>query len=348
MITGSHGNTSINVPKAFASLSKKDKMDLFRTMFRIRTFETNVEKLFLAGQIPGFVHLYIGEEAVGTGVIANLRKDDYITSTHRGHGHVLAKGADASRAMAELFGKKTGYCKGKGGSMHIADFSVGMLGANGIVGGGYNIAAGAAMSIQIRKTDQVAVCFFGDGASNRGTFHEAMNWSAVFKLPVIFVNENNQYASTTPSKYGVSVANVSDRAAAYGIPGIGCDGNNVTEVYEAAKWCIERARAGEGPSLLEAKTYRIKGHFVGDPEKYRQKAEVKEWIEKHDPIKQYRELLLKEKISTDKAFSEIEKEEEKNIADAIEFAEKSDYPDPEDAMDDLFSFSPSELPEVIL
>ncbi len=347
MIKGAHANASIDIPKTFAALSSDEKMHMFRTMFRIRTFETNVEQLFLNGEIPGFVHLYIGEEAVGTGVMANLRKDDYITSTHRGHGHVLAKGGDASRAMAELFGKKTGYCKGKGGSMHIADFSVGMLGANGIVGGGFNIAAGAGMSIQIRKTDQVAVCFFGDGASNRGTFHEALNWAAVFKLPVVFVNENNQYASTTPAGYGVSVANLSDRAAAYGMPGITCDGNDVTEVYEAAKWCIEHARAGEGPSLLEAKTYRIKGHFVGDPEKYRQKSEVKEWIEKYDPIKKYREVLLKEKAGDEKAFTAIQKEEEKHIAQAIEYAKTSDYPDPEEAMDDLFSFSPRDVPEVI-
>jgi acetoin:2,6-dichlorophenolindophenol oxidoreductase subunit alpha len=347
MIKGAHANASIDIPSTFPALSNDEKMQMLRTMFRIRTFETNVEQLFLNGEIPGFVHLYIGEEAVGTGVMANLRKDDYITSTHRGHGHVLAKGGDASRAMAELFGKKTGYCKGKGGSMHIADFSVGMLGANGIVGGGFNIAAGAGMSIQIRQADQVAVCFFGDGASNRGTFHEALNWAAVFKLPVVFVNENNQYASTTPAQYGVSVANVSDRAGAYGIPGVSVDGNDVTEVYDAARWCIERARSGEGPSLLEAKTYRIKGHFVGDPEKYRQKSEVKEWMEKHDPIKKYREVLLDAKAGNEKAFAAIEKEEQKHIAQAIEFATTSDYPDPEEAMDDLFSFSPSDVPEVI-
>ena len=256
--------------------SKEQLLDFYRTMYTIRRFEENVNNLFLAGEIPGFVHLYIGEEAIATGMMANLSPKDYITSTHRGHGHTIAKGADLNRMMAEIFGKSTGYCKGKGGSMHIADFSIGMLGANGVVGGGYNLAVGAGLAAKLSGTDQVSVCFFGDGASNRGTFHEGMNMAAAWKLPVVFVCENNQWASTTPYRTTTSVENISDRAIGYGIPGVVVDGNDVFAVYEAAQAAVERARDGGGPTLLEAKTYRIKGHFVGDPEMYRTKEEVQD------------------------------------------------------------------------
>ena len=332
------------IPNASSKLNKDELLALYRTMFRIRTFELNVEQLFLNKKIPGFVHLYVGEEAVATGMMANLRKDDYITSTHRGHGHAVAKGAEMNRMMAELFGKKTGYCRGKGGSMHIADFSVGMLGANGIVGGGYNIAAGAGMSINVKGTDQVAVCFFGDGASSRGTFHEAMNWAAVYQLPVIFVNENNCYASTTPVEGCVSTDEIADRAEGYGIPGMAVDGNDVTEVYDAAKFMVERARNGEGPGLLECKTYRIKGHFVGDPERYRTKDEVQKWQSENDPIKRFHEYLAEQGKKWDKDIDKIEKETEEEVQAAVDFAEKSEWPDPEDALEDLFTFSPNEFP----
>jgi len=316
-------------------------------MVRIRTFETRVEELFLNKKIPGFVHLYIGEEAIATGVMANLRKDDWITSTHRGHGHAIAKGAKTDRMMAELFGRKTGYCKGKGGSMHIADFSVGMLGANGVVGGGFNIAVGAALSAQIKKTDQVAVCFFGDGASNRGTFHEAINLAAIWKLPVLFVNENNQYASTTPVSYGLSAQHVADRAKGYGIDGYTIDGNNIAETYNAAAYLIQRVREGQGPALLECLTYRVKGHYVGDPERYRTREEVQKMVSERDPIQAYKHKLLDAGITNQAGIAKYYDLAEQELRAAIEFAESSPLPEPEDALNDLFSFSPKEFPEAV-
>lgn len=338
---------SEEITDEFSKLLSKDKIQLLRTMIRIRTFEENVEKLFFNKKIPGFVHLYIGEEAIATGMMANLKIDDYITSTHRGHGHAIAKGAKMNRMMAELFGKKDGYCKGKGGSMHIADFSVGMLGANGIVGGGYSIAVGAGLSASIRKTKQVAVCFFGDGASNRGTFHESLNMASVWKLPVVFLNENNQYASTTPSKYALSVASVSNRAQGYNIPGISVDGNDVIAVYNASRYLVNRAKTGKGPSLFECKTYRIKGHFVGDPEKYRTKEEVNSWQGEKDPITRYSKYLLEKKILDQKTIDGIYDDAAKEVSEAVDFAEKSPYPEGKDAMDDLFSFSPNKYPEAV-
>jgi len=334
-------------PNRFTALQKDAMQNLLRTMIRIRTFESRVEELFLNKKIPGFVHLYIGEEAIATGVMANLRKDDWITSTHRGHGHAIAKGAQTDRMMAELFGRKTGYCKGKGGSMHIADFSVGMLGANGVVGGGFNIAVGAGISSLIKKTDQVAVCFFGDGASNRGTFHEALNLAAVWKLPVLFVNENNQYASTTPTSFATSAERIADRAKGYGIEGYTVDGNNVIEVYNAASALIEAARKGKGPALLECLTYRIKGHYVGDPEKYRTKEEVQKHFVENNPITRYINYLKDKNLITDAEIDAIQAEASSEIAAAERFAEESPFPEPEDALDDLFSFSPQEFPEAV-
>lgn len=332
----------------FAALPREDMLGMLKTMIRIRTFETRVEELFLNRKIPGFVHLYIGEEAIATGIMANLTRKDWITSTHRGHGHAIAKGAQTDRMMAELFGRKTGYCKGKGGSMHIADFSVGMLGANGIVGGGFNIAVGAGMSAMIKKTDQVAVCFFGDGASNRGTFHEALNMAAVWKLPVIFVNENNQYASTTPTSYAVSAARISDRARGYGIEGYTVDGNNIVEVYNAAASIVESTRSGKGPVLLECLTYRVKGHYVGDPEKYRTKQEVQKHFLEDDPITRFIAYLKDNKLTDDAEVESIRADAAAEIAAAEAFADASPLPDPEDANNDLFSFSPAEFPEAAL
>jgi len=334
-------------PDKFAALGKDDKLGLLRTMVRIRSFESRVEELFLNRRIPGFVHLYIGEEAIASGVMANLNRTDWITSTHRGHGHAIAKGARIDRMMAELFGKTTGYCKGKGGSMHIADFSVGMLGANGVVGGGYNIAVGAGMSSMIKKTAQVAVCFFGDGASNRGTFHEAMNIASVWKLPVIFVNENNQWASTTPTSFATSAARIADRAKGYGMEGYTVDGNNVIEVYNAAAALIEAARKGKGPALLECLTYRIKGHYVGDPEKYRTKEEVQKHFTENDPITRYAGWLKGKGLIDDAVLAAMRAEAEGEVAEGEKFAEESPLPEKEDAYNDLFSFSPSEFPEVV-
>ena len=310
---------------------------LYRRMLSIRLFEEKVGEMFLAGEIPGFVHLYIGEEAVAVGVCANLTDHDYITSTHRGHGHCIAKGARLGPMMAEIFGKKTGYCKGKGGSMHIADFSVGMLGANGVVGGGYNLAVGAALAAKMQKTSRVAVCFFGDGASNRGTFHEAMNLAAVWQLPVIFVCENNQWASTTPYRATTAVENVVDRAAGYGMPGVIVNGNDVFAVYEAAKAAIERARAGGGPSLLEAKTYRIKGHFVGDPEMYRTKAEVAEQFAKNDPLRNFVQTAAGKGLLQEQDLAAIQAEVAAELAQAIEAARKDPYPEDSELYIDLYS-----------
>jgi len=299
----------------------------YETMVKIRNFELTVEKFFFEGEIPGFVHLYIGEEATATGVMANLRPTDYIQSTHRGHGHTIAKGADLKRMMAEIFGKSTGCCKGKGGSMHIADFSVGMLGANGVVGGGFTMATGAALAHKMQKTDGVAVAFFGDGASNRGTFHEAANMAAVWKLPVIFLCENNQWASTTPYLSTTSVADIADRAQGYGMPGVIVDGNDVFAVYEAAKELIDRARRGEGPAILECKTYRIKGHFVGDPEMYRTKEEVQKVLQETDPIPRFEDKVLKSKVMTKEELEAITKKVQADLNEALDFARTS--PEPE-------------------
>ena len=246
-------------------LTKGKIVDMYRTMKLIRDFEANASRLFAEGKIPGFVHLYIGEEAIATGVCAGLNDDDYITSTHRGHGHIIAKGGDIKYMMAELYGKATGYCKGKGGSMHIADANKGILGANGIVGAGHNIAVGAGLSAKYRGTDQVCVCFFGDGSTNQGTFHEAMNLASIWKLPVIFVCENNLYGISMHQSKHQAIQDVADRAVAYNVPGVIVDGNDVFAVYEAATEAVVRARAGQGPTLIECKTYRHQGHFEGDP-----------------------------------------------------------------------------------
>ena len=315
--------------------TKEFLQGLYRTMVRIRTFEKSAEQLFLQGELPGFIHLYIGEEAIATGTMANLRQDDYITSTHRGHGHMIAKGADTKKMMAELYGKKAGYCKGKGGSMHIADLSIGVLGANGEVAGGLPIAAGAGMAIKLKKTDQVVVAFFGDGASNRGAFHEALNWCSVYKLPVIFLNENNQFASTERVQETTSVENVSDRAIGYNIPGVTIDGNDVLKVYETVKEAVERARNGGGPTLIEAKTYRIKGHFVGDPTLYRKEKEVKEhWVK--EPIGRFEKQLKEMGKITESEKETIWKEAEEEIKEAVEFGRSTPYPAPEEALTDLF------------
>jgi len=309
---------------------------LLETMMRIRVFESKVEELFFAGPIAGSVHLYIGEEATATGVCSALTPEDYITSTHRGHGHAIAKGAKLDRMMAELFGRWTGYCKGKGGSMHIADFSVGMLGANGIVGGGLPIAVGAGLSAKMRRSGQVVASFFGDGASSRGTFHEALNMAAVYHLPVVFVNENNGYASTTPVGYAVSVKDVADRAAAYSMPGTVVDGNDVLAVREASLEACERARTGGGPTLLECKTYRWRGHYIGDPEQYRTKEEIAAWAARC-PIQRFQAYLSEAGMIQPADIEAISGRLEEEVAAAVRFAEQSAFPDPAEALDDLFT-----------
>ena len=318
-----------------AVYTKEFAVKLYETMCTIRKFEECVKHDFLAGEIPGFTHSYIGEEAIATGVCAALRDDDVIESTHRGHGHCVAKGADVNRMMAEIFGKETGLCKGRGGSMHIADFSIGMLGANGVVGGGYNLATGAALAFKnVLKTDQVAVVFFGDGASNRGTFHEAMNAASAWKLPVIFVNEMNCWASTTPYRTTCNVENISDRAAGYHIPGVVVDGQDPFAVYEAAKAAVERARAGEGPTMIECKTYRIEGHFVGDPELYRSKEETMKIFHDTDTLKKFREKMAESmnNLVTSAECDEIDAKVDAKIKAAKEFAMDSKQPDASEYM----------------
>jgi pyruvate dehydrogenase E1 component alpha subunit len=291
--------------------------------------------LFAEGKIPGFVHLYIGEEAAATGVCENLRDDDFITSTHRGHGHIIAKGGDLKFMMAELFGKEAGYCKGKGGSMHIADREKGILGANGIVGAGHNIAVGAGLSCSYRKTDQVCVCFFGDGSTNQGTFHESLNLASIWKLPVVFVCENNNYGISMSQARHQAIKDVSDRGPAYNIPGVTVDGNDVMAVYEAAKEAVARARKGLGPTLLECKTYRQRGHFEGDAGAYKPGAEQKEWLEK-DPLPRFSAFLKENKFLSADEIAGIDKSVEKEIDEAVKFAESSSYPAVEKTVEDVY------------
>jgi pyruvate dehydrogenase E1 component alpha subunit len=313
------------------------QLAMYRTMVTIRQFETMAGEYFAAGQIPGFIHLSIGQEGSSTGVCSCLRPDDYVATTHRGHGHLIAKGADLKRMTAELFGKATGYCKGKGGSMHIADFSIGILGANGVVAGGLPLICGAGLSIKLRRTDQVAVVFFGDGAANRGPVHEAMNLAAVWKLPVLFVVENNQWASTTPLSASCALEELSRRAAAYNMPGTTVDGNDVLAVREATLSAVARARRGEGPSMIENKTYRIRGHFEGDPQKYRTHAEVLSWQQANDPVARYEARLIEEQVLTKAEAQTVWDEVKTELDAAIEFARNSPYPKPEDALQDLYA-----------
>lgn len=320
------------------NLSNEKKIDMYATMLRIRMFEEKVEELVFAAEIGGFVHLYIGEEAVATGVCSTLKKTDYITSTHRGHGHLIAKGGDIKLMMAELFGKQTGYCKGKGGSMHIADFDLGILGANGIVGGGPPIAVGSALASWYKDVDNVSVCFFGDGASNQGTTHEAMNFASVFKLPIVFVAENNHYAEFTRQALHQNIESIAERASAYGMPGVVVDGNDLFAVYEASEEAISQAREGKGPTLLECMTYRIKGHFVGDPEAYRQPEEVEEWKkEDKDPISRLEKKLLELNLLTEEKIEDIRTAVQKEIDDAVQFAKESPLPEVSELYTDVYA-----------
>lgn len=316
---------------------EKDRMKtLYQKMLEIRLFEEKVYELYGQNLVPGTIHLYAGQEAVAAGVCENLRKDDYIVSTHRGHGHCIAKGASLERTMAEILGKKAGYCKGKGGSMHIADFTVGMLGATAVVGAGLPIATGAGLSIQLRGTDQVVACFFGDGASNQGTFHEGINMAAAWKLPVLFVCENNLYAMGTRQTQVMLVEDIADRAAAYGIPGVSVDGNDVLAVYEAAQTAVSRARGGGGSTLMECKTYRHKGHSRWDPATYRSKDEVEQWLTK-DPLGRLRRQLMKLDGSCQEDITQIEEKVAQSVDAAVKFAMQSDYPAPEEALDDVYA-----------
>ena len=319
-------------------ISNETFLDLHRRMVRIRRFEETAGKMMEDGKIPGALHLYVGEEAVASGIMAHLSNKDQITSTHRGHGHLIAKGGAFDRMFAELYGRATGYCKGKGGSMHISNMDLGMLGANGIVGGGPPIAVGAAFSNKFKKTDNVACCFFGDGASNEGSFHEAANMAALYKLPAIFVCENNGYGEYTPQANHQAIVDVADRAPGYGMPGVIVDGMDVIAVYEAAGEAIARARAGEGPTLLECKTYRYYDHVGvrGMGLSYRTDEEVEEW-KKKDPIDSFEFRLAEQDILSAEAAQAVHDETLAEIAVAIKFAEDIPYPEPSAITEDVYA-----------
>jgi pyruvate dehydrogenase E1 component alpha subunit len=319
-------------------LSKEKLLSFYRSMQTIRLFESRISDLYARGTVPGLAHLYIGEEAVAAGVCGALRPDDFITSTHRGHGHVIAKGAELNPMMAELFGRRTGYCKGKGGSMHIADMNMGILGANGIAGGGLPIAVGAGWSAKWRGTDQVTACFFGDGASNNGTFHESLNLASLHKLPVIFACENNQYGISVCQQKHQPIVDIATRAAGYDMPGSVHDGNDVLAVHEASVKAVRRARAGEGPTLLEFKTYRWRGHHEGDPnqgERYRTKEEIAQWVEKC-PIQLLSARLIAKKTAGRRDLEAIDREIEAAIDAAVEFATGSEFPAVEEMFEDVY------------
>jgi TPP-dependent pyruvate/acetoin dehydrogenase alpha subunit len=303
--------------------TKSEKLDLYRLMYRIRSFEEQGFVSFAKGLTHGVLHLYVGEEAIAAGCIYDLRKEDYITSTHRGHGHLIAKGADLGRMFAELLGKESGYCHGRGGSMHIADLSLGILGANGVVGSGIPIATGAALGIKYKRLDQVVLCFFGDAALNTGASHEGINMAAVWKLPVVFVCENNLYGISVPIKKACALDTLANRSAGYGIPGVSVDGNDVLAVRKAAGEAVARARRGEGPTLLECQTYRWYGHFTADDGKYRPAEEVKYWKEDRDPIKNFARQLLDKKEAIQTELDQIHGEINEEIMNAFKFAMES-------------------------
>ena len=317
-------------------LSREDKIDMLYKMMLIRGFEEKVEELFSLNLIHGSTHLYIGQEATAVGACKALNKDDYITSTHRGHGHCIAKGGDVKYMMAELLGRKTGYCKGKGGSMHIADINIGILGANGVVGGGIPIATGAGLSIKMKGTKQVVICFFGDGAVNQGSFHESLNLASIWNLPVIYIIENNLYGMSMAVNKAVKIDRLADRAKAYNIPGIVMDGNDVIAVYDAVSEAVEKVRNGEGPILIESLTYRWRGHSRSDARAYRTREEEAEWREKC-PIKRFKERLISEGLLTEEGFKELQKKVDDDLNNAVEFAKASPFPDPEDLLTDVYA-----------
>ncbi|GAA3411564.1 thiamine pyrophosphate-dependent dehydrogenase E1 component subunit alpha [Paenibacillus hodogayensis] len=308
---------------------------MYTKMLEIRKFEDAIHHEFSKGSLPGFVHLYAGQEAVAVGVCAHLNDRDTITSTHRGHGHCIAKECDINGMMAELYGKATGICKGRGGSMHIADLDKGMLGANGIVGGGFPIATGAALTAKIKKTQAVSCCFFGDGANNQGTFHESLNQAAIWKLPVIFVAENNGYGEATTFEYASSCTHIADRAHAYNIPGVIVDGKDVIAVYEAAQTAIDRARNGEGPTLIECITFRNYGHFEGDTQTYKTDEETKEENER-DAIVLFKQYVLQNGLLSLEETAGIEQAVDAQIREAVRFAEESPYPEDKVLYEDVY------------
>lgn len=319
-----------NLPFAYRQYDAATLKQVLHKMYLIRRFEEGAEESYMRGLIHGTMHLSIGQEASAMGICMPLSADDQITSTHRGHGHCIAKGADVKRMFAEFFGKTTGYCKGRGGSMHIADVSMGNLGANGIVAGGIPIAVGAALSAKRMKTGKVVVSFFGDGANNEGAFHEALNMASIWKLPVIFVCENNGYGMSTSTARSTAVKHIADRAAAYSMPGVIVNGNIFSEVAEASHAAIERARAGEGPTLIESKTYRYRGHSKSDRNRYRTKEEIDDWISNRDPIMLFEAELKEFGVIDDDGIAQIREQVRVEIEEGIAFAKASDLPETSD------------------
>ncbi|MCB1377517.1 MAG: thiamine pyrophosphate-dependent dehydrogenase E1 component subunit alpha [Alphaproteobacteria bacterium] len=331
------GATAANVPFAFRSYSPKQLRQVLHKMHLIRKFEEGAEDAYMRGLIHGTMHLSIGQEASALGICMPLNPDDQITSTHRGHGHCIAKGAQVDRMFAEFFGKTTGYCKGRGGSMHIADVSRGNLGANGIVAGGIPIAVGAALSAKMQKNGKVVICFFGDGANNEGAFHESLNMAAIWKLPVVFVCENNGYGMSTSAARSTAVANVADRAAGYSMPGIVVNGNDFSAVAEASTVAIDRARRGEGPSLIETKTYRHRGHSKSDRNRYRTKEEIEEWKALRDPITLFESELRQFGVMDDAAITAVREAVDAEIAAGIAFAKDSPMPSTSDVLNFVYT-----------
>ncbi|SEO44175.1 pyruvate dehydrogenase E1 component alpha subunit [Halogranum amylolyticum] len=322
--------------------SPEGQREALRRMLTIRAFDTKAGELFGDGELPGFVHLYIGEEAVAVGACAALEEDDYITSTHRGHGHCIAKGLDPDEMMAELYGKRDGYCNGKGGSMHIADVDAGMLGANGIVGAGPPLATGAALTSHLKGDDGVSLAFFGDGAVAQGQIHEAINLAATWDLPAVFLVENNQFGEGTPVEKQHNVQNLSETAEAYNIPGFTVDGMDVTAVFEAVREARKRARDGEGPTFIEANTYRYRGHFEGDQQPYRTEEDVAVWQDR-DAIESFKQQLIEAGTITEDEFDEMESEIGDQIEQAAADAKEASYPDPSEAYEDMFSATVPEI-----
>jgi pyruvate dehydrogenase E1 component alpha subunit len=317
-------------------LSREDLLDVYRLMRRIRSFEDKLAELVTAGKLAGFLHLYAGEEAVAVGVCKHLSDLDIVTSTHRGHGHCIAKGVEIRGMMAELFGRATGICKGKGGSMHIADLDRGMLGANGIVGAGIPLATGAALTASVKRSGRVAVAFFGDGATNQGQFHEALNMAAIWKLPVVYVVENNGYGEATPTEFVTPVADIAQRAASYAMPSAVADGMDFFDVYEKAGAAIARAREGGGPTLLECKTYRYYGHYVGDPLTYRTKEEAEEVKQNRDPLDLFEQRAVEAGVVDADALRAIDGDVTAELDEAVAWAEESPFPTDEDVLRDVY------------
>jgi pyruvate dehydrogenase E1 component alpha subunit len=317
-------------------LTRDQLLGAYRTMRMIRSFEDKLDELVKLGKLGGFLHLYAGEEAVAAGVCAHLGDGDVVCSTHRGHGHCIAKGVSVDGMMAELFGRSTGICKGKGGSMHIADMDKGMLGANGIVGAGIPLATGAALTAKLKKTGGVAVAFFGDGASNQGQFHESLTMASNWKLPVVYVVENNGFGEFTPTDFVVPVKDIAERAAAYAMRSEIADGMDFFDVYEKAGQALAAARAGEGPTLLECKTYRFRGHFVGDPLVYRSKEESEDWIQNRDPLPTFEAHVVEAGLVEVEALRRVDGEVSEELAAAVDAAEAAPLPRPEHVLSDVY------------